>query len=118
MAGSTTVERDARRGWAVSNQEIDEELSMPGAHELLTTTAYAHLAYAGTDGAPRVVPVGFFWTGDEVVISTASSAPKVAALSARPDVAVTIDTDTVSPAVVEAVLWGAAAPWAPQCPRT
>jgi uncharacterized protein (TIGR03083 family) len=31
---------------------------------------------------------------------------------------VTIDTHTVSPAVVEAVLWGAGTPWAPQRPRT
>jgi hypothetical protein len=23
------------------------------------------MAYIGSDAAPRVVPVGFFWTGDE-----------------------------------------------------
>ena len=38
-----------------------------------------------------MIPVGFFWTGDQVVISTATTSPKVAALSARPDVALTID---------------------------
>jgi nitroimidazol reductase NimA-like FMN-containing flavoprotein (pyridoxamine 5'-phosphate oxidase superfamily) len=38
-----------------------------------------------------VIPVGFYWTGDQAVISTATTSPKVAALSARPDVALTID---------------------------
>jgi hypothetical protein len=38
-----------------------------------------------------VVTVGFFWTGEQFVISTAATAPKVAALSARPDVALAVD---------------------------
>jgi hypothetical protein len=72
-------------------QDIEGELSTTGAQELLASTSSAHLAYIGTDGAPRVIPVGFFWTGDEFVIATATTAPKVAALSARPDVALAID---------------------------
>ncbi len=72
-------------------QEIDAELSLPGAEELLGSTAAAHLAYTGIDGTPRVVPVGFYWTGQEVVISTADTAPKVAALAQHPDVALSID---------------------------
>jgi nitroimidazol reductase NimA-like FMN-containing flavoprotein (pyridoxamine 5'-phosphate oxidase superfamily) len=40
----------------------------------------AHLAYNGEDGTPRVIPVGFFWTGTEFVISTATTSPKVTAL--------------------------------------
>ncbi len=75
----------------MDRQTIEDELSMPGAQELLTSSAAAHLAYAGQDGAPRVVPVGFFWTGDQVVISTATTAPKVTALSASADVALAID---------------------------
>lgn len=71
-------------------QEIAGELAQPGAQELLATTA-AHLAYTVADGTPRVIPVGFFWTGDEVVIASAVTSPKVATLSARPDVAVTIE---------------------------
>jgi hypothetical protein len=39
-----------------------------------------------------VIPVGFFWTGDQVVIATATTSPKVTALSARPDVALSIDS--------------------------
>lgn len=76
----------------MDRQEIVDELSATGAQELLASTSAAHLAYVGEDGTPRVVPVGFFWTGDEFVISTATSAPKVRALSARPDVALAIDT--------------------------
>jgi nitroimidazol reductase NimA-like FMN-containing flavoprotein (pyridoxamine 5'-phosphate oxidase superfamily) len=70
---------------------IDDELSTAGAQELLESTSAAHLAYIGADGTPRVVPVGYFWTGDEFVVSTATTAPKVAALSACPDVALAID---------------------------
>jgi hypothetical protein len=72
-------------------QDIDDELSTPGAQELLASTSAAHLAYIGRDGSPRVIPVGFFWTGDQFVISTATTSPKVAALSAHPDVALAID---------------------------
>jgi hypothetical protein len=38
-----------------------------------------------------VIPIGFFWTGTEFVISTATTSSKVAALEARPDVALSID---------------------------
>ena len=72
-------------------QDIEDELSTTGAQELLTSTSAAHLAYIGNDGTPRVIPVGFFWTGAEFVVSTATTSPKVAALSAHPDVALAID---------------------------
>jgi hypothetical protein len=38
-----------------------------------------------------VVVVGFYRTGDEFVISTAATAPKVASLAAHPEVALAID---------------------------
>ena len=76
----------------MDRQHIDEELATAGARELLQAPSAAHLAYVGTDGTPRVVPVGFYWTGEQVVIATASTAPKVAALTARPAVAVSIDS--------------------------
>ena len=75
----------------MARQDIDDELSTTGAQELLASTSAAHLGYIGKDGTPRVIPVGFFWTGDQFVIATATTAPKVAALSARPDVALAID---------------------------
>jgi hypothetical protein len=76
----------------MERREIDTELSMTGAQELLAATSAAHLAYIGRDGTPRVIPVGFFWTGEQFVISTATTSPKVTALSARPDVALAIDS--------------------------
>jgi hypothetical protein len=75
----------------MERQEIDDELATTGAQELLASTSAAHLAYIGIDGAPRVVPVGYFWTGEQFVVATAPTAPKVAALSARPEVALAID---------------------------
>jgi nitroimidazol reductase NimA-like FMN-containing flavoprotein (pyridoxamine 5'-phosphate oxidase superfamily) len=75
----------------MERQEIDHELSTTGAQELLASTSAAHLAYLGKDGTPWVIPVGFFWTGNQFVISTATTSPKVTALTARPDVALAID---------------------------
>ncbi len=76
----------------MQQEEIGDELSSTGAKELLASTSAAHLAYIAKDRTPRVIPVGFFWTGEEFVISTATTAPKVAALSARPEVALAIDS--------------------------
>jgi hypothetical protein len=70
---------------------IDAELTDAG--DLLAASTVAHLAYVAQDGTPRVVPVGFFWTGAAFVVATADTAPKVAALLARPDVALTVDAD-------------------------
>lgn len=73
----------------MNQQEVERELA--DACDLLDSSSAAHLAYNGTDGTPRVIPVGFWWTGKQFIVSTASTAPKVDALSARPDVALTID---------------------------
>lgn len=72
-------------------EQVQAELALPAAHELLTRAGLARLAYNGPDGLPRVIPIGFLWTGDRVVVCTATTAPKVAALSARPEVALVID---------------------------
>jgi hypothetical protein len=71
-------------------QELNAELEP--AEEILRTATVARLAYDGIDGTPRVVPVGFLWTGGAVVVATHPSAPKYAALRARSRVALTIDT--------------------------
>jgi hypothetical protein len=70
-------------------KEIEQELA--DAHELLSQASMARLAYNGLDGRPRVIPIGIFWTGTEIVMATAATAPKVKALTARPEVALTID---------------------------
>nr|WP_240316535.1 pyridoxamine 5'-phosphate oxidase family protein [Mycobacterium persicum] len=73
-------------------QEIDVELSTAGAQESLASTSAAHLAYVGKDGRPRVIPVGYVWTGEEFVIATATTSPKVAALSSSANVVLSIDS--------------------------
>ena len=90
-------------GWAdvlgtLANLLTIADLREPDAQELLRRQPLARLAYNGTDGLPRVVPVGFLWTGEHVVVCTATTAPKVRALSARPHVALTIDSDEGGPA--------------------
>lgn len=73
----------------MEQHEIDSELA--SARELLDSPSAAHLAYTAKDGTPRVAPVGFSWTGGQFVVATGTSAPKVAALAARPEVALAID---------------------------
>ncbi len=75
----------------MNRQELDQELGQAGAEELLRSAHLLRLAYNGPDGLPRVIPIGFFWNGEQIVICTATTAPKVQALSSRPEVAVTID---------------------------
>jgi len=74
----------------MDREELAAELA--AGEDMLDTATVARLAYTGTDGAPRVIPVGFLWTGRAVVVCTHPTAPKVAALRARPRVALTIDT--------------------------
>ncbi|VAZ75574.1 hypothetical protein LAUMK4_02551 [Mycobacterium persicum] len=75
----------------MTEQELAAELGHPEAQKLLSGSM-ARLAYNGHDGFPRVIPVGFYWTGDRIVVSTAPTSPKARALSRRPHVALTIDT--------------------------
>lgn len=67
-------------------------LNDPVAQQLLLGPYPAHLAYTWTDGTPRVVPIGFTWTGTELVTGTPYNAPKLKALKEGDQVAVTIDT--------------------------
>jgi hypothetical protein len=61
------------------------------AEALLSSRQPAHLAYTWTDGTPRVVPIWFSWTGEEIVFGTPPKAPKLKALQQGADVAVTVD---------------------------
>jgi hypothetical protein len=70
------------------------------ARRLLASTELARLAYVASDGTPRVLPMLFHWTGEEVVMSTFAGARKIASLRARPDVAITIDTGGPPPEVL------------------
>jgi PPOX class probable F420-dependent enzyme len=68
-----------------------ELLNDPVAEALLASVNPARLAYTWMDGSPRVVPIWFHWTGEQVVLNTPVEAPKVRALTADPRVAITID---------------------------
>ena len=70
---------------------------------MLQPAHLARLAYNGPDGLPRVIPVGFLWSDERIVICTATTAPKLRALSSRPEVAVTIDAGS-TPADARSVL--------------
>ena len=70
---------------------VAEELAHPDAQELLRSAPLARLAYNGPDGLPRVIPIGFYWNGECIVVCTATTSPKVRALTDRPHVALTID---------------------------
>ena len=71
-----------------------ELLDDPIAQELLRSTMPARLAYTWPDGTPRVVPIWFHWTGEEVVMGGPPDAPKLRAIRANPAVALTIDGDS------------------------
>lgn len=77
------------------------------ARRLLASAIPARLAYIAADGTPRVVATWFHWTGEELVMPTFISAPhirrpaaRLAALRARPEVAITIDTESFPPMVL------------------
>jgi PPOX class probable F420-dependent enzyme len=65
----------------------------PVAQELLQSTALARLAYVWGDGTPRVVPMWFHWTGEEILMGAPPNSPKMQVLEAHPEVAITIDSN-------------------------
>jgi general stress protein 26 len=66
-------------------------LDIPVAQKLLMSRELARLAYIATDGTPRVLPMLFHWTGEELVLPTFANSAKVRSLRANPELAVTID---------------------------
>jgi nitroimidazol reductase NimA-like FMN-containing flavoprotein (pyridoxamine 5'-phosphate oxidase superfamily) len=87
----------------MNRQDIAQELGHPAAQDLLATATLLRLAYNGLDGLPRVIPIGYHYDGEQIIVCTAPTAPKVAALSERPEVAVTIDGGD-TPAEAKSVL--------------
>jgi Pyridoxamine 5'-phosphate oxidase len=79
-------------------------LETDSAQQLFASSTPARVGYVALDGTPRVVPTWFVWTGDEFVMPTFISAPHVRhpaarlrALRAKPDVAISIDTEGSPP---------------------
>jgi hypothetical protein len=78
------------------------------AKRLLSSTIPARIAYIAKDGTPRVIPTWFHWNGSELVMATYIAGSHVrhapsrpAALRANPNVAITIDTETFPPRVLQ-----------------
>lgn len=69
-------------------------LNEPVAQELLRAPIPARLAYNWKDGTPRVVPIWFYWTGEEIVMCSPDAAPKNQVID-NSKVAITIDNSTM-----------------------
>jgi hypothetical protein len=84
----------------MQHEKVMEVLNRPLSRELMRSEIPARLAYTGRDGAPQVIPVAYFWNGEEFVVCTPPNAAKVRALEADPRVALTIDTNAFPPHVL------------------
>ncbi|GAA1152734.1 pyridoxamine 5'-phosphate oxidase family protein [Kribbella jejuensis] len=84
----------------MNQQQIAEILAKPYAQQLLHGSEPARFAYDGLDGDPRVIPIGFWVEGDDILIATVPKSAKVAALRKNPKVALTIDTGAFPPKVL------------------
>ena len=67
-------------------------LTDPVAQTLLAAPVPARLGYRWRDGTPRVVPIWFHWTGEEIVMMSFPLSPKAAVLHDGDPVALAIDT--------------------------
>jgi hypothetical protein len=76
----------------MDHNEVTEVLGKPISQELLGSSIPARLAYTALDGDPRVVPIGFYWNGAQLLLFTVPTMAKVRALQRNPRVAITIDT--------------------------
>ncbi|MET7773368.1 pyridoxamine 5'-phosphate oxidase family protein [Nocardia sp. NPDC005366] len=72
-------------------------LETDGARRLLAANLPARLAFTAADGTPRVLPINFWWNGTELIMTGFAPSKKARMLRLRPDVAITIDTDSLPP---------------------
>jgi Pyridoxamine 5'-phosphate oxidase len=84
----------------MSTNDVTQVLQEPLAQELLQAKFPARLSYTVADGSSRVIPIGFYWDGAQILLFTAPIAPKVKALRRDPRVALTIDTNAFPPHVL------------------
>jgi len=80
----------------MNTTEITEVLSHPYSQELLARDLL-RMAYVAKDGTPRNIPIAFTWNGSQVVVCSATNAPKLHSLRRNPAVALTIDTESHPP---------------------
>lgn len=75
----------------MNTDEINAVLSDSVTAELIEKSPLLRVAYTGTDGAPRVVPLAYVVRGGRFVFCTVSASAKVDALRQDARVALTID---------------------------
>ncbi len=96
------MSREQSKKPVISSKQGDVDLLQdPVAQHLLQSKSLAHLAYNWHDGTPRVVPIGFYWNGREIVMATATDAPKTKVLKNGAKVAVSIEHDSSSPKILQ-----------------
>jgi hypothetical protein len=83
----------------VQASDVSEVLNRPISQALLARDL-TRLAYVAKDRTPRTIPIAFVWNGSEIVMCTSKNAPKLAALSSNPAVALTIDTEVHPPKIL------------------
>jgi hypothetical protein len=71
-------------------QTVTDTLAEPIAQELLDS-CMGRFSYLGADGDPRVIPIGFWRTGDKIAFATAVGSAKVDAIREHPRVALVVD---------------------------
>ena len=59
-----TVHLACRKEISMRPEQVAEVMHDPLAQELLHSAIPARMAYNGTDGNPRVIPVGFLWKNE------------------------------------------------------
>jgi hypothetical protein len=69
-------------------------LDDPVARDLLQSSHLGSLAYVWPDGTPRVVPIWFEWTGEEIVVAGFAHGPRMGVLRDGSRVALEIDDDS------------------------
>lgn len=81
----------------LTNGSVEEILTDPVAMDLIDKEPLMRLAYTGTDGAPRVIPVGYLVRDGQFIFCTVPSSAKVHALRSDPRVAITVDVGQPPP---------------------
>jgi hypothetical protein len=81
----------------MNHDDVIAVLNKPLSLELMNSDVHARIAYNGSDGFPRVIPVAYVWNGQEIVFCSPPNATKVRSLQKDPKVAITIDTDDFPP---------------------
>lgn len=74
-------------------QALREPLD-PNVRLLLDSRIPARVSWLGPGPTPRVVPIWFHWTGEDIVLATFAGSQKLREIGDGDEIAVTIDTES------------------------